>query len=287
MYQIEVDLHLHTNYSDGALSPSELVQLCFDRGLHTIAITDHDTTFGLPEAQMYASKLRLKLINGIELGTQYMEDEVHILGYGVDSQDIRFQQRLSAFRDGRLSRGKRIIEKLSTIGIEVTWEQVEMIAKGASVGRPHIAMALVQSGYSANIKEAFTSYLNVDAPGFVPREMTTPTEAVKILKENGSVPVLAHPLLSNTKSGRESIKNLDDLLPQICEAGLAGIEVFYGDYNSSQVSYLSKIAEKYSLIKCGGSDYHNSENQHDPHPGDVGPPIESLEQLYLAISCAA
>ena len=126
MYQIEVDLHLHTNYSDGALSPSELVQLCFDRGLHTIAITDHDTTFGLSEAQMYASKLRLKLINGIELGTQYMEDEVHILGYGVDSQDIRFQQRLSAFRDGRLSRGKRIIEKLSTIGIEVTWEQVEI-----------------------------------------------------------------------------------------------------------------------------------------------------------------
>ena len=287
MGQIEVDLHLHTNHSDGALSPAALVQLCFERGLRTIAITDHDTTFGLSEAQIYASKLGLNLINGIELGTQYMEDEVHILGYGVNLQDPRFQKKLSTFRDGRLSRGRKIIEKLSSIGIRVTWEQVETIANGASVGRPHIAIALVQLGYSRNIKEAFINYLNVDAPGFVPREMTTPTEAVKILKENGSVPVLAHPLCSNTKSGRKSIKDLDDLLPQICEAGLGGIEVYYGDYNSEQISYLSKVAGKYSLIKCGGSDYHNSENQYDPHPGDVGPPKRSLDQLYLAISCAS
>jgi len=287
MDQIEVDLHLHTNYSDGALSPAQLVQLCFDRGLRTIAITDHDTTFGLPEAKMYASRLGLRLINGIELGTQYMEDEVHILGYGGDFQNPRFQKKLSIFRDARLSRGRKIVEKLSAIGMKVTWEQVETIANGASVGRPHIAMVLVQLGYASNIKEAFTNYLNVDAPGFVPREVTTPVEAVNILKENGWVPVLAHPLLSNTKSGRKNIKNLDDLLPQICEAGLVGIEVFYADYNSSQISYLSKITEKYSLIKCGGSDYHNSENQHDPHPGDVGPPKQSLEQLYLAISCAS
>ena len=287
MNQIEVDLHLHTNYSDGALSPAQLVQLCLERGLRTIAITDHDTTFGLPEAQIHASKLGLKLINGIELGTQYMEDEVHILGYGGNFQDFRFQEKLSIFRDGRLSRGRKIIEKLSAIGVKITWEQVETIANGASVGRPHVAMALVQLGYSENIKEAFTNYLNVDAPGFVQREMTSPVEAVKILKENGSVPVLAHPLLSNTKSGRKSIKNLDDLLPQICEAGLGGIEVFYGDYNPSQVSYISKIAEKYSLIKCGGSDYHNSENPDDPHPGDVGPPKQSLDQLCLAISRAS
>ena len=287
MDQIEVDLHLHTNYSDGALSPNQLVQLCFERELRTIAITDHDTTYGLAEAQMHASKLGIELINGIELGTQYMEDEVHILGYGGDFQDPGFQENLSAFRDGRLFRGRKIVEKLSAIGIKVTWEQVEIIANGASVGRPHIAMALVQSGYSANIREAFTNYLNVDAPGFVAREMTTPVGAVKTLKEIGSVPVLAHPLLSNTKSGRQSIKNLDDLLPQICQAGLEGIEVFYGDYTSTQISYLSKIAEKYSLIKCGGSDYHNSENSHDPHPGDVGPPRQSLDQLYLAISRAA
>ena len=287
MDQIEVDLHLHTNYSDGALSPAELVQLCFERGLRTIAITDHDTTFGLPEAQIYACKLGMKLINGIELGTQYMEDEVHILGYGVDFQDSRLQEKLSTLREGRLSRGRKIVEKLSAIGIKITWEQVETIANGASVGRPHVAMVLVQLGYSVNIKEAFTNYLNVDAPGFVPREMTTPVEAVKILKENGSIPVLAHPLLSNTKSGRKSIENLDDLLPQICEAGLEGIEVFYGDYNSSQISYISQIAEKYSLIKCGGSDYHNSENPDDPHPGDVGPPKHSLDQLCLAISRAS
>ena len=287
MNQIEVDLHLHTNYSDVALSPRQIVQLCYDRGLRAIAITDHDTTYGLMEAKAHASKLGMKLINGIELGTQFMEDEVHILGYGGDFQDPGFQEKLSTFRNGRLIRGKKIVAKLSEIGLKVTWEQVETIAHDASVGRPHIAMALVQSGYSKNIKEAFTNYLNVDAPGFVPREMTTPIEAVKILKENGSVPVLAHPLLSNTKSGRKSIKNLDDLLPEICQAGLAGIEVFYGDYSSTQISYLSKIAEKYSLIKCGGSDYHNSENPYDPHPGDVGPPRQSLDQLYLAISRAS
>ena len=284
MDHIEVDLHLQTNHSDGALSPSELVELCFERGLHTIAVTDHDTTSALQEAREGASKLGIRLINGIELGTSYLKDEVHILGYGIDLQDVGFQDRLSVFRKGRLLRGKKIIEKLVSIGLNISWETVRNIAQGDSVGRPHFAMALVDLGYSTYIKDAFKRYLNVDSPGFVPREMITPTEAVEILRDNGSLAVLAHPLLSNSKSGRKSIQNLIELIPKLCEAGLGGIEVYYGDYDSSQVSDLIEIAEKYSLIKCGGSDYHNSENRNDPHPGDVGPPPESVDQIDLAIS---
>ena len=284
MDHIEVDLHLHTNHSDGALSPSDLVELCFKRGLHTIAITDHDTTSALQEARECASKFGIKVINGIELGTTYLEDEVHILGYGIDLQDVGFQDKLSVFRKGRLLRGKKIIEKLVSIGLNISWEMVRNIANGASVGRPHIAMALVELGYASNIKDAFKKYLSVDSPGFVPRDMITPTEAVKILSDNGSIPVLAHPLLSNSKSGRKSIRNLIELIPKLCEVGLVGIEVYYGDYDSRQVSHLTEIAEKYSLIKCGGSDYHNSENRNDPHPGDVGPPPESVDQIHLAIS---
>ena len=284
MDHIEVDLHLHTNHSDGALSPSELVELCFERGLQTIAVTDHDTTSALQEAREGASKLGIRLINGIELGTSYLKDEVHILGYGIDLQDVGFQDRLSVFRKGRLLRGKKIIEKLVSIGLNISWEMVRNIAQGDSVGRPHIAMALVELGYSTNIKDAFKRYLNVDSPGFVPREMITPTKAVEILRDNGSLAVLAHPLLSNSKSGRKSIQNLIELIPKLCEAGLGGIEVYYGDYDSRQVSDLIEIAEKYSLIKCGGSDYHNSENRNDPHPGDVGPPPESVDQIDLAIS---
>ena len=284
MDHIEVDLHLHTNHSDGALSPSELVELCFERGLQTIAVTDHDTTSALHEAREGASKLGIRLINGIELGTNYLKDEVHILGYGIDLQDVGFQDRLSVFRKGRLLRGKKIIEKLVSIGLNISWEMVRNIAQGDSVGRPHIAMVLVELGYSTNIKDAYKKYLNVDSPGFVPREVITPTEAVEILRDNGSLAVLAHPLLSNSKSGRKSIQNLIELIPKLCEAGLGGIEVYYGDYDSRQVSDLIEIAEKYSLIKCGGSDYHNSENRNDPHPGDVGPPPESVDQIDLAIS---
>ena len=284
MDHIKVDLHLHTNHSDGDLSPSDLVELCFERGLQTIAVTDHDTTSALQEARECASKFGIRLINGIELGTNYLDDEVHILGYGIDLQDAGFQDRLSLFRKGRLLRGKKIIEKLVSIGLNISWERVRNIAKGDSVGRPHIAMALVELGYAANIKDAFKKYLSTDSPGFIPREMVRPTEAVEILKDNGALPVLAHPLLSNSKSGRNSIQNLIELIPELCEVGLGGIEVYYGDYDSQQVSQLIELAEKYSLIKCGGSDYHNSENTNDPHPGDVGPPQESVNQLDLVIS---
>jgi hypothetical protein len=145
-------------------------------------------------------------------------------------------------------------------------------------------MALVELGYAANIKDAFKKYLSSDSPGFIPREMVRPIEAVEILRDNGALPVLAHPLLSNSKSGRNSIQNLIELIPELCEVGLGGIEVYYGDYDSQQVSQLIELAEKYSLIKCGGSDYHNSENRNDPHPGDVGPPQESVNQIDLAIS---
>jgi len=284
MDHIKVDLHLHTNHSDGDLSPSDLVELCFERGLQTIAVTDHDTTSALQEARECASKFGIRLINGIELGTNYLDDEVHILGYGIDLQDAGFQDKLSIFRKDRLLRGKKIIEKLVSIGLNISWEMVRNIAKGDSVGRPHIAMALVELGYAANIKDAFKKYLNTDSPGFIPREMVRPTEAVEILRDNGALPVLAHPLLSNSKSGRKSIQNLVELIPELCEAGLMGIEVYYGDYDSQQVSQLIELAEKYSLIKCGGSDYHNSENRDDPHPGDVGPPQESVNQIDLAIS---
>ncbi|HJO59369.1 MAG TPA: PHP domain-containing protein [SAR202 cluster bacterium] len=284
MDHIKVDLHLHTNHSDGDLSPSDLVELCFERGLQTIAVTDHDTTSALQEARECASKFGIRLINGIELGTNYLDDEVHILGYGIDLQDAGFQDKLSIFRKDRLLRGKKIIEKLVSIGLNISWEMVRNIAKGDSVGRPHIAMALVELGYAANIKDAFKKYLNTDSPGFIPREMVRPTEAVEILRDNGALPVLAHPLLSNSKSGRKSIQNLVELIPELCEAGLMGIEVYYGDYDSQQVSRLIELAEKYSLIKCGGSDYHNSENRDDPHPGDVGPPQESVKQIDLAIS---
>ena len=284
MDHIKVDLHLHTNHSDGALSPDQLVELCFERGLQTIEVTDHDTTSALHEARECASKFGITLINGIELGTNYLDDEVHILGYGIDLQDAGFQDKLSIFRKDRLLRGKKIIEKLVSIGLNISWEMVRNIAKGDSVGRPHIAMALVELGYAANIKDAFKKYLNTDSPGFIPREMVRPTEAVEILRDNGALPVLAHPLLSNSKSGRKSIQNLVELIPELCEAGLMGIEVYYGDYDSQQVSRLIELAEKYSLIKCGGSDYHNSENRDDPHPGDVGPPQESVKQIDLAIS---
>ena len=167
---IEVDLHLHTTFSDGRLTPTELVGLCHERGLKVICISDHDTTNGLPEAMEAASKYPdMTIIPGIELSTDVPGGEIHVLGYFVDHNDAGMQAVLKRFRDGREGRGQKMVENLNNMGVEISWERVKEIAGEASIGRPHIAQALVEGGYVEYPKDAFDKYIGREGPAYAER----------------------------------------------------------------------------------------------------------------------
>jgi len=276
---VEVDLHLHTTHSDGRLTISEMVALCVGRGLKSISITDHDTTSGLVESQEIANSMGIELIPGIELGTNLDGSELHILGYFVDGSKMNLEHKLEEFRRDRLTRGAKIVEKLVHMGLKIEWDMVLQLSNGGSVGRPHIAQALVESGYADNPKDAFDRLIGSGRPAFVPRNLMTPVQAINLLTDNGALPVLAHPLASESKSGRKGIDNLDVLIPELCKAGLVGVEVYYADYTQKQIARLATLAEKHFLVPCGGSDYHAAGNPIEPEPGEVGPPMQTVAML--------
>ena len=271
----QVDLHLHTNYSDGTLSPSELVGLCAQRGLRVIALTDHDSTEGVREAMEAAWAFpALELIPGIELSTDVPGSEIHVLGYFVDREDASFQRALARLREGREDRARGIVEKLSSVGVEVSWERVKELSGGGAIGRPHIAQALVEAGYVEYPREAFDKYLGRNGPAYVGRVKLTPNEAVEMLVANGALPVLAHPTFFT-----EDAEKLKATLVDLKRSGLVGMEVHYGGYTSEQVDELAGVAAELGIVPCGGSDYHASGNPGEPEPGTAGPPMDTVDAL--------
>ena len=256
---IQVDLHLHTRASDGTLTPTELVELCASRGLKTIAISDHDSTEGLTEAFAAAESIPdLRIIPAIELSTDVPGSEIHILGYFIDTADSHFQDTLARFREGRFDRGRSMVKRLNSMGYAIEWIRVQQIAGDASIGRPHIASAMVEAGYFKYPNQVFDELIGREGPAYVERMKLTPEDAIVMLLRNGAVPVMAHPTYSQIKSSRGEVQELDDTVRHMKEHGLAGVEVYYGDYTPEQVADLKRIADEFDLIPCGGSDYHCS-----------------------------
>lgn len=277
---VEVDLHLHTTFSDGTLSPVEVVKLCEERNLKVISITDHDSTEGIQSAwESLNDYPELTLIPGIELSTDIPGSEIHLLGYYVDYQDMTLQRTLEGFRTDRKNRSREMVKRLDELGIKLKWERVLELSGDQSIGRPHIAQAMVEAGYIRYPREAFDRYIGRDGLAYVERPKLTPEEAVHILVDNGALPVLAHPTYTGTKSDRGEICGLSEIIQNLKRIGLVGMEVYYGDYTYDQVEYLQGLAKDADLIPCGGSDYHCSGNPGEPEPGSVGPPMESFEAL--------
>lgn len=271
---ITVDLHLHTLASDGRLSPTELVQMLAARGLKTVSISDHDTTEGLAEAFQAAEQFPdLRIIPGIELSTDIPGDEVHMLGYFLQYENDEFQAVLRHFRAGRVERGRLMVEKLAGLGMEIEWERVQEFAGDGSVGRPHVALALVDKGYFKEPREAFVEHLCRNGLAYVEREKMTPEAGVNLLAKVGGVAVLAHPAY---------MVDLENNIGGLKAAGLVGMEVYYAKYNPETIKYLAGLAEQYDLIPCGGSDYHGLGNTGEPLPGTMGPPPETVERLEEA-----
>ena len=266
-----VDLHLHTTASDGRLSPTELVQLVASQGLKQVAISDHDTTEGLAEAFYAAREFPdLRIIPAIEISTDIPGDEVHMLGYFLNHEDPELQALLGRFRDGRLERGKAMVDKLATLGIHVDWDRVKEIAGDGAVGRPHIALAMVEKGYCKEPKDAFPEYLGRNGLAYVERTKMSPDQAVNLLVRFGAVPVLAHPAY---------LVDMEPAIALLKDVGLMGMEVHYAQYDSETVNRLAELAEEYDLIPCGGSDYHGLGNTGELLPGTLGPPLETVERL--------
>ncbi len=268
------DLHLHTLASDGRLTPTELVRLAASQELQTIAVTDHDTTDGLEEAFEAAREFPgLRVIPGIELSADVPGDEVHVLGYFLDPENEKLQSELRRFRAGRIDRGKAMVDKLRDLGINIEWERVQHFAGDGAVGRPHIAMALVEAGYCKEPKDAFPEYLGRNGLAYVERSKLTPADAVGIIKEAGGAAVLAHPAYMNDMEA--GIANLAGI-------GLAGMEVHYAKYRDDTIRQLARLAREYGLIACGGSDYHGMGNNDECLPGENGPSLESVDLLEAA-----
>ena len=273
----QVDLHLHTLASDGRLTPTELVRLAARQGLQTIAVTDHDTTEGLAEAFEAANEFPgLRVIPGIELSADVPGDEVHVLGYFLDYHDEAFQAQLRIFRDGRVDRARLMVQKLDALGIHLEWERVQSIAGDGAVGRPHIALAMVEAGYCSEPKYAFPEYLGRNGLAYVERVKLTPEEAVGIIHRVGGVAVLAHPAYMN---------DMESGVASLAQAGLSGMEVYYAQYDDDTVRKLERLSRQYGLIPCGGSDYHGLGNTGELLPGiKAGPSPDAVERLETAAS---
>lgn len=245
-----IDMHTHSNASDGALSAKELIDFAINQGLRGISITDHDTVAGIQEAQEYARSLKdFWFLPGVELSTEFLNEEVHILGYNIDSNFQELLSVLEEMQNHRKTRARKMIDKLKAIGIDISFDEVRALARGV-IGRPHIGEILINKGYAKNMEEVFAKYLKVGGAAYVPRYKLTPMEAIRLIKKAGGIPILAHPGL---------IKN-QEIVEMMIPFGLEGIEVYYPKHNDSQIKRYLHMVEVNNLIYTGGSDFHSIPN---------------------------
>ena len=245
-----LDLHLHTTFSDGSLPPAEVVRLAQHVNVSALAITDHDTVDGIPEALTAGRDVGIEIIPGIEISSRWRGVEAHILGYFIDWMAPSLQERLAVYRASRHVRNPRIVKKLNELGIAITYEEVAALAGPASVGRPHIARVLMNKNYVTSAKEAFDRYLADGAAAYVPRDLPDPAEAIALIHAAGGVPVLAHPSWLDRSEG------IVALCKELKGVGLAGIEVHYSTHRPEQTSHYLNLAKQLDLLVTGGSDFH-------------------------------
>ena len=270
------DLHTHSTASDGTLAPADLVRQASRRGLTVLALTDHDTTSGLAEAIATGESLGVRVIPGIELSTDVSAGEVHILGYGIDPDSKELQEALARYRQARLDRAERIVDRLRELGVDLPPGSVQASSGDASLGRPHIARAMIEAGYVQSVSEAFDRYLGNDMPAYIASERKpTPSEAIRLIRAAGGLPVHAHPFTS----GR-----FPDSLPALTDAGLAGIEVYYAEYTPERREMLERIAAKHGLLATGGSDYHGEQFKERRDLGSVALPADVLHRFLSRIN---
>lgn len=271
------DLHVHTTASDGHLTPKEVVQHSLELGLRAISICDHDTMAGYLELTEEFSQDKLGVVNvnglelipGIEINSRWEQSELHILGYFIDPGDGSFLDLLSQLRRSRVERVQVTVEKLASLGKPVELSRVLELSQGDSVGRPHIAQAMVEKGYVSTVREAFELYLGIGKPAYVDRRHLSPAQSIRAIREAKGIAVWAHP----------GITNADWLLTELMEYGLQGIEVFHPEHDiGSQQKYLH-MARENRLVVTGGSDFHSATSSEGAMIGSYGISYDGVQAL--------
>ncbi len=251
MIEQRIDLHTHTSFSDGTLTPTQLVHEARKIGLAAIAVTDHDTCDGLSEAVTAGQKESVHVIRGCELSTRSERGEMHILGFWVPAGDPAFEAELARLRNFRNVRNAKILAKLRALGCDISEEDLALQAKGRAVGRPHIAMALLAKGYVKSRAQAFEEYLGDGAKAYVAKETITPEEGCRFLKNAGATVSLAHPMLHGY-----SHDWLYDMISRLVSCGLDALEAWHTEHSSAATSLCREWAKKLGLALSGGSDFH-------------------------------
>jgi len=249
---MEIDLHLHTTASDGTMSPAEIVRYAKEKGLLTIAITDHDTVEGIAEGLQEGRKLGLEVIPGVELSVDYSKGTMHLLGYFIDHTSPELLEKLAIVQQARAERNLKMVERLRGLGINIDLSEVKEAPEHGQIGRPHFAYTLVQKGHAQNIQDAFERYLRKGGPAYVEKFKFFPQEAMGVIHKAGGITVLAHPFTLN----QAQLQDLEPVIVELKENGLDGIEIYYPEHSEGQMKCYRYLAQKYALAVTGGSDFH-------------------------------
>jgi predicted metal-dependent phosphoesterase TrpH len=262
------DLHLHTHYSDGLLSPQEVVRMGSEAGLTALAICDHDTVDGLNEAALAGEKFNIEAVPGVELSTQFKGRDLHILGYYFDQENPELVNYLGRFREERYKRASKMVGNLNQQGVKIGMDDVEEKSKGKSIGRPHIAEVLMEKGYVETFQEAFHRFIGYGARSYVEKYKLKPDQAIGLINGARGISVLAHPGPIIT----------DEMIIQLIKSGLDGIEVIHPNLDQKRTRYLMEMAQHYNLLITGGSDCHGGRSG-DICIGKYNVPIRLLDEM--------
>jgi len=252
----KVDLHSHTNLSDGFNSPEELIHKAKNVGIEILSITDHDSVNAIEEATTLGSDVGVEIIPGVEISSDLRGIEVHILGYFVDITNKEFEQYLMFFREQRVRRASRIVDKLNQLGLVMSLDDVMKIAKRSAVGRPHIAQALLQKGFVKSYQEAFNKYIKNGGPAYEKKVHLSPQSAFKIISDAGGLSFIAHP-------GNMS----QNLIKELIDAGADGIEIIHPSQSKDLTRFYRGIVNEYFLLESGGSDFHGGKRNDEENFG--------------------
>lgn len=270
-----IDLHTHSTFSDGTFTPLQLVKYAEEKGLKAFALTDHDTTEGVKEAK--SIETNVEVISGVEISTRYDKKEIHIVGLYVNENDADLNKQLKYYREKRVTRNFEILEKLNSLGVDITIDDVKESCTGDVISRAHIAKALVSKGFVGSYTEAFDRYLGDNKCAYVPRETLNYEESMELITKAVGVPVLAHPLLY-----KMSDTNLENMMVKLRQKGLKAVEVYYSTHSNSDTQHIMAMANRVGLIYSGGSDFHGATKPKidmGTGMGKLAVPYEILEKI--------
>jgi 3',5'-nucleoside bisphosphate phosphatase len=248
-----IDLHIHSTFSDGTLTPEELISEACGIGLTAIALTDHDTMAGIPPFLSAAAGKSVRAVAGVEISADFSPGTMHMLGYFVPSDDTTLNRHLEWVREGREMRNREMLDKLNQLGLTLTWDEVEAFAEEDVVGRPHFAKAMIARGYAADWDEVFDKYLGKGKPAYVERKRLSASDSVRVIRAAGGVPVLGHPFTLEL-----ALRDLKKLAGDLRDEGLQGIEVYFPQHAPETQKLYAALAKDLNLVATGGTDFHGA-----------------------------